>query len=66
MTGIRKAGEARFHLHIQGYPESDFPPVQLHSTLRELGAWLREADRRMHQPTVLMNGAGAALLTRLS
>jgi hypothetical protein len=40
--------------------------VQLHTTLRELAAWLREADRRIHQPTVLMNGTAAALLTRLS
>lgn len=66
LTGIRNSGDTRFHLKILGYPGSDFPPVSLNLTLRELAKWFQHAGSRRRNSSAVIRPQPAALTTILS
>ena len=45
MTAVRKPGDLVFEFKIFGYPGSQFPPISMQATLREMAGWLRKMPR---------------------
>ncbi|MBI3992425.1 MAG: hypothetical protein HY342_04060 [Candidatus Lambdaproteobacteria bacterium] len=46
MTAVRKPGDLVFEFKIFGYPGSQFPPIFVQATMREMAGWLRKMPRR--------------------
>jgi len=45
MTGIRQAGEERFHFNVHGRADNELPPARFKASLNELAHWLNHGGK---------------------
>ena len=44
MTAVRRPGSSSYRFRIYGNPESEFPPIEMESSLGELRRWIVAAE----------------------
>ncbi len=64
ISGIRPAGESRFTCAIVGNADSQFPPIRLTATLRELNEWLSHT-RGLPQAALAGSGIPGRVILRV-
>ena len=57
ITDVRRPGKPLYQFRIYGYPENQFPPIDMESTLGSLRRWILQGDAAHDELTLRRAGA---------